>query len=213
MQHLKTLPFLFFALYWSVTVFFNMPDNYLKIQFAGTERFFTTFLYQRWSFFAPPPTASSRLYYDFASADTTEVLSTEVLQPLQEQRRREFILNDHASHRDDILSGSINSFTDRLVDQFAYFKFDQCTSGEADPECHRKFMLDQELHETEQIQALVNYGKMIAQARGDSFTEQYPLLRITISEAPVPKFADRNRTDLPAPAEKIVWYTNWLSAK
>jgi len=199
-----------FAFYWACTFFFNMPDNYLTISATHGERVFTSLFYQQWSFFAPPPKSSNRLYYTFAAEDTTDMVVTEVLAPLQKIRRQKFIFNDAESMQDDLLSGSVNVFSDFLISEFDYHKNNGCEGSSNEEECYRNFLRDknEEFLETRSITTLTRYGKLLAAKQRKATGEKRAYMRLTIAQAPIPKFADRNKTDLPTPEEDIVWFSD-----
>ncbi len=59
------LLFVVFLSYWLLTLFMNLPDNFLKINFLEYEKIFSKIFHQKWALFAPPPKSNDRLYYIF----------------------------------------------------------------------------------------------------------------------------------------------------
>jgi hypothetical protein len=182
-----------FLAYWGITIFFTLPENYLQIKAIRYEKLFSTFLYQRWSFFAPPPQTNDRLYYEFCNEKDT--VSFEVLKPLNDQRRREFLRNANASVIDYVLSGSISGITDGLREEYKLYKFKNCNSN-SDTACQKAFMdsFEPKTRQMNHTKTLINYGLVAADKKLN--LKKFDKMRFTISTVNIPKFSKRNEENI-----------------
>lgn len=193
--------YLFFLFYWITTIFFTIPENYLQIKTLKYEKVFSSFLYQRWSFFAPPPQTNDRLYYEFVNK-LNDTISIEVLKPLNDRRQKEYIFNSNSSVADYILSSSVNTITDNLREGFKIYKTKQCNNL-LDNECHKKFIKNNasQIEKLDDIKTLHNYGFLIADKKID--IAKYDKVKIILTSINIPKFSERNLKDMVLVENKI----------
>ncbi len=107
-----------FTFYWVVTIFFNLPENYLTIKFSKQNTTFQTFLFQRWGFFAPPPTFDDRLYYVFHKKTDTafrKIQPIEICKNLFKEKSRKAPFNNEEDIFDYIISNSLITIGDEAV--------------------------------------------------------------------------------------------------
>jgi hypothetical protein len=178
-----------FTIYWATTIFFVMPDNYLKIKMLRAEKLFSTFFYQRWSFFAPPPTSNDRLYYEFVDKDTKKVTIVEVLKDIQVTRQKQFLFNDDISVLDYILSNTVNNIVDLNRDSFNIYKSKYC-KNDKDESCYEEFLAKEGdiMYKGNEINTLRNYGLIILSKKGFNNIDRF---RIVATQVQIPKFNDR----------------------
>lgn len=188
------LVFFGFLSYWSATIFFTMPENYLQIKALPYGKVFHTIFYQQWSFFAPPPQHNERLYYEFVNTEKQDTLLLEVLEPMQKKMREKFLSNDEESFIDYILSGSITNVTDAMSEQFRSYKFSECKEATED-ECYDAFIekFDAHLYDLNALNTLKNYGLILNRSRTN---KQYNKFKIIGSQIMIKKFADREKEDV-----------------
>jgi hypothetical protein len=179
-----------FSFYWLITIFFNLPDNYLKATFLEYESLFSFMFYQRWSFFAPPPTSDDRLYYIFKNrTDSTASLYTfEVIEDLSNIRRSKAPFNEETVI-DYIISNSLTSMTDIIRDQYKLYQKANCV--ENDSLCFQKFSNSSwaNFGELSQIKTLFNYGRILAKKQNINLNEYK--MKFIIGQSFIPKFKDR----------------------
>jgi hypothetical protein len=183
-----------FSIYWFATFFFTFPENYLQIKAMSYEKLFSTFFYQKWSFFAPPPQTNDRLYYEFVNQKDT--ISIEVLKPLNDKRKKEYIFNADSSVIDYVLSGCINGITDNLREDYNIYKFENCKS-ESELECHAEFIKKNTLkiQNLTETKTLLNYGLIVANKKIN--LEKYYKVKFILTSVAIPKFSsrlDKNQT-------------------
>jgi len=93
--------------YWSLTVLFVSPNNFVRIQAEPALQFFDRYLQQRWAFFAPPPQADLKIYYTFYDSETEQAIASfEALAPVLAEKQSEFPFNTRADALDYLLSSS-----------------------------------------------------------------------------------------------------------
>ena len=180
-----------FAFYWSMTMFFTLPDNYLLLSNLKYERLFSTFFYQKWSFFAPPPNYNDRLYYIFEK-DSTIVETFEVIEDVQKQRSAEYLFNDDISTIDYVLSNTISTLNDIVRESYNMYSVKNC--DDENQECFKRFLVDleDEFYDTNELQTLTNYGLLIAQKNG---VEDFDRFSFQVMHEHLPKFIDRNNSE------------------
>ncbi len=192
-----------FIFYWSSTILYNSPNNYVKIQFSGYLDFFGKFFEQRWNFFAPPPTHNNRLYYSFIHKENPKkVLAFEVFTALLERKRAKHPFNTTEDVLDYILSGSVSNINEILVNGV---KISKAKNPEEPDEFHQKKTRENFLENaknTPEYQTLRNYAKVIAK-KNNVTIENYKV-KITITLKEIPKFVNRHE-DQKNSVEKVLF--------
>lgn len=185
--------YLLFLIYWVNTLFFTLPDNYLTIKMSRYEKLFSTFFYQKWSFFAPPPKTNERLYYEFINSNSKDTISIEVLKPLNERRKKEYLLNYDASVVDYILSNSFNGLTDYLREEFNYYKTDNCISLN-EKDCHKKFTenIKVKIGKLNEMKTLRNYGLLVSKKNINH--NLYDKFRVILTSIDIKKINQNKKT-------------------
>ncbi|MEN7546291.1 hypothetical protein AAG747_00135 [Rapidithrix thailandica] len=202
----KKLMVLFvFGLYWGITVFFTIPENYLQIKAIRLGKVFSTMFYQRWSFFAPPPQHNDRLYYQFITHNH-DTLLYEVLQPVQKLRKKQYLANNDISIIDYVLSNSLNNISDQIRENFGNYKYLHCEGMDEDA-CFSMFLegFEKEMYEMNEINTLKNYGIRLNHSKSDRHFYKFKVIYATV---PVAKFADRNNPEK-VPKEQFVFETKY----
>ncbi len=188
----KTIILLLFSLYWVITIFFNLPDNYVKANFLQYEPIFSLLFYQRWSFFAPPPTSDDRLYYFFKhKTDSLKPIHTfEVIEDLGNIRRNKAPFNENETVIDYVLSNSLTSLNEMIRNEYELYKKANCVDG--DLSCSKKFYDSSwtNFSKVNQVTTLFNYGKIIAKAQNIDLNNYE--VKFALGQSFIPKFQDRN---------------------
>lgn len=83
---------------------------------SGFTKFMDKYLYQNWSFFAPPPDSNNLLYYNFYSSDSL-YQTVEVLIPIANRKRANYFTNNKYNIIDYHLNGSIESIKKLIVER------------------------------------------------------------------------------------------------
>ncbi|MBO9729508.1 MAG: hypothetical protein J7623_12800 [Chitinophaga sp.] len=180
-----------FVIFWASNIFFNLPDNPIKIKFSKEEAAFQSVLFQRWSFFAPPPKNNERLYYFFRSkSDTTQQVVFEVLGPITARKQQTAPFNMLEEKEDYIISGSISEVNDFLFQYTNELKF----RHKDKPEAELVQMATQQAWAVRAklsgIATLTKYGTLIAAQHHISTDYE---MKFMIAQLPIPKFVDRNK--------------------
>ena len=184
----KIIIFFVFCFYWGVTIFFTIPENYLQIKSIEMEKIFSSFFYQKWSFFAPPPKFNDRLYYQFVNKKDT--LLMEVIEPIHNERRKQYLVNNDISIVDYILSNSLNNISDVIREKFGNYKFLNC-KDKSEGGCFKLFLenFDKDFYSMNEINTLKNYGlSLVKRKKLDKFEK----MKIIYTSIKIPKFSKRN---------------------
>lgn len=183
---LKALVLSVFALYWSITFIFTLPDNYINISLLKYSQVFSLFFFQRWSFFAPPPTFNERLYYSYMNKNDATVKSYEVLKVINEKKSANAPFNWNDDIVDYILSNSVVGVSEIIFEAQQAHKMENA-SLENDSAFQQ--LLDEQIYQSSQFVTLKNYGKIIAQ-NNQIDPDQHEFF-VTLTRIQLPKFADR----------------------
>ncbi len=97
----------FFLLYWIATILYVAPDNPIRNLFSKELKQFEIYCYQKWTFFAPPPTYNTKLYYTFCSRITSERKTFSALDIILSEKRAHTPFNTGEELLDYVLSGSV----------------------------------------------------------------------------------------------------------
>lgn len=199
-----------FLCYWMVTIFFNLPENPIKIKYARQERIFQGAFFQRWAFFAPPPKANDKLYYLFRSRkDTTRVAIFEALDSITANKRSAIPFNTNEEIIDYIISGSISEITNFL--------------SEYDNELRVKYknmeeskLVDQSIRDAWKLRAniysietLLNYGELVANKNNIDLNENEMKFLIANKEITRFKDIDKDVKDI-NPVEQKLFETPYI---
>ncbi|MBK6267412.1 hypothetical protein JKA74_20390 [Marivirga sp. S37H4] len=191
-----------FLCYWLVTIFYNLPDNYIKLQHLEGEKVFNSVLFQKWSFFAPPPKHNDRLYYAFHSIDSEDTIVLEAAKPIVNSKREKAPFNAKYEVIDYILNNSMIQINDFLVDQRKSIKFQFPDSSE-DKFIRplMEFTWDNREY-LKAVQTLANYGEIVA-VRNNIDLTRYKYRFYIVNES-IPPFSERgNIKDIERKQSKI----------
>lgn len=160
-----------FFFYWAVTLFFNLPENYLTIKLSKQNTTFQTFLFQRWGFFAPPPTFDDRLYYVFhKKGDSTlrNIQPVEICKNLFKEKSRKAPFNNDEDIFDYIISNSLITIADEAVrfrNLKTYSKQNQSNLiSVLNSDSLFNLFFWNYIKSTESFKSLLNYSNVIAKA-------------------------------------------------
>lgn len=196
-----------FVAWWSVNIFFNLPDNPVKIKYAREGQQFQSVMFQRWSFFAPPPKYNERLYYIFRrKSDTTVVKTLEVLEALMQSKHDAAPFNMKEEKLDYILSGSIGEVHDMLVRYTNNMKVKKHKEADVQLANDGIAWVWENRKSIGAITTLLKYGKLIAATQ---HLEDGYEMQILIMQEPVNKFIDRYKKETIQPATKT-FYTPYI---
>ncbi len=200
MRNYKYYLFLsFFVIYWTCTLIFVSPKNFITISLFEQEQYFNMFFFQKWSFFAPPPRHNDRLYFKFESKkDSTEFFVYEVIQPLQKRKSIKAPFNSSEDILDYIISSTILSISDGLIAINESFEYEKDVNGNK----KNNVTVNSQMYESKQnyientssFKTLKNYGVFVANKNNVKCINEY-YLTISIVQIEMPKFVDRHLID------------------
>ena len=151
------------TLYWASTLLYCSPNNFVRIELNSYMKLFDTYLYQKWTFFTPPPKSNQRLYFLYIDKkNPKQIAQCEVIKPLQDQKRENPIFNNTTEVLDDIIAGSSGSLSNTLVEMSSFVKQQYPDSSSL---FHRKRAMELICNEKSNISSyrtLVAYAKIVA---------------------------------------------------
>jgi hypothetical protein len=169
-----------------------MPQNPLNLNLQKGKDFFQANFYQRWAFFAPPPTYNQRLYFIFKNNNTTNIEVFEVLKPILIKKQNTAPFNFYYQTVDYILASSLINIDGNVRTLQQIFNYEKTKlSPNLQPQ---DSLLSQNIvstvEKTTDFLTLCNYAKKIAINNGIEFKNSY--YQIQISKINMPQFIDRN---------------------
>jgi hypothetical protein len=194
MRHiLYSITMIVFISYWSITFIFNAPDNYINISLYKYNQLFQTFFYQKWSFFAPPPTFNERLYYEFRNIKDSSVMIFEAAEPICIAKQKNSPFNSKDDLLDYIISGSVNGVSDQMHELQESFKLDNLKKGKGDLDSLQYDTIKKFAQKSLGFHTLRNYAKYVAITNKLDITKYE--IKIMFTRVPLPKFADRLKNE------------------
>lgn len=202
-KYITIFAILVFVIYWSITLVFTFPENYITISLSKESRLFHTFFFQRWGFFAPPPNYNERLYYTFIDNNTkSKSITYEVLEPLNRQNNRNKIFNYESDILDYVLSNSLSNITETINELNKVYEFEGNKKSNSDS-THAQLISDIVV-KSPQFNTIKNYAKYVASK--NNVLPNYNHIIITLTIIPLPKFYQRLENVLID--EKIIFRSN-----
>lgn len=181
------------GLYAFTTVLYVTPNNPLRIYFDKELNAFENWGYQRWSFFAPPPTFADRLYFAFSPKDDNGV-TIEILEGIYKRKRENNPRNTKMQVVDYAVSGTADAVSNHIQEINRYRKVHELWGG--DPE-YLKDLGEQSLEPGGayggHIRVLLRYAAMVAANEGielDGLKCQLAFTRV-----PLRPFSQRDNDD------------------
>jgi hypothetical protein len=190
---ISTLMLGIFSLYFAVTLFFNFPEDSVVIgeNFKGYLKF-QTFLFQKWSFFAPPPESNKRAYFEFTvdrKNGKTDVYEIELFEKFGENLKEQYLFNDVVANTDWILFNYVESITDQARTNYKLYQ-SKNNCQDSDSECYRKYYIEynKKLRTTKQMKFLTAHAKALARKAKIPREAKF---RLKIYELPIPRYHQR----------------------
>ena len=181
-----------FVVYWSSTLLYNTPNNYIRIQFNNYIEVFNLLFQQKWNFFAPPPRSNERIYYRFIDKkDPNKTISFEAFKLITDKKREKAPFNTKEEIVDYVLGGCIGNIRDILAQEV---KKSKALNPNKDEKFHIKQafeVLNKGLFIFNELLTLQNYAKIIAH-KNKIDPAQYDFV-IMITLVDIPKFKNRHK--------------------
>jgi hypothetical protein len=165
--------------------------------------FFESLFYQKWEFFAPPPTFNLRAYVIATLSEPQSTLTLDLMSELIRRKKERVPFNSAEDALDYVLFGAVVAIDNNLREAFLDCKR---TELHTDQECVE--LANTQLQEWDDsdrsVLALRNYAlsalpKHVALSRVST-------LRLRISKVITPKFANAMRGRVTSPPQEITMY-------
>jgi hypothetical protein len=208
---LYTLIAITFATYWALTIFINLPEESLAVgeNYRLYDRL-NRLMYQKWSFFAPPPKSNKRLHYIFVESDGKQykIHDVEIFERFSNIIKEKYLLNDlHVN-----TTWTVFNYTERINEDVrkAYNLYLIQTKCKGDS-CYDVFFEKYKplLYKSGYMKFLVNHAKGIA--KNAKLSPDCKLI-IKISEIDIPKYADRYKKNAKQ-NEKLIFRSDLYNLK
>lgn len=179
------------AAYWLITLFFVFPANYLSVKGYYASKYFDLLFFQRWGFFAPPPTYNERLYYSFYKSDMHPTGTYEVLQNIYLEKQQKAPFNKKEEVIDYILSNSISTLIDYSNETRQVMTYESYGHKKKDLDSIQLKHLIISMERRPEFKTLLNYGRLLAIKNG--FYDSSILVQIKVARMNIPQFEDRSQ--------------------
>jgi hypothetical protein len=187
-----------------ITLLYVTPSNPLRIKFDSALRDFETWGFQKWTFFAPPPTGNDRLYFAFSPREGSGS-TYEVLEDIYRRKQEDHPFNERTEVVDYVVSGTASQITDIMSEVNRYREVHVLLGG--DPEYLRDVALrtlDPDEPAGEYARVLLRYAAVIADREG--IDREGLKCQIAFVEVPIRPFTERFNEDFPV-KEELVYRT------
>jgi hypothetical protein len=171
------------------TIFFVAPSNPLNISADNGREIFNTHFFQRWSFFAPPPTYNQRVYIVFKNKSTKNKDVFEIIAPIVTAKHDKAPFNEYYQKMDYILASSLINIEGNvklLHDVFANKSMQSLFRGK-DTSVKERIVND--IERTSDFKTLVKYAQKTAEE--NRINKNDVSCQIIITKVYIPQFVDR----------------------
>ena len=103
--------------YWLTTITYVAPNNYLRAQFPGVFRAIEPVLYQKWEFFAPPPTFNTTVYAVAHLQNPEETITWDLTSEIRRLKGRHAPFNATEDAIDYVLSSAAIDIVSQMRQQ------------------------------------------------------------------------------------------------
>lgn len=185
-----------------------MPKNPLNITSQNTKDLFESNLFQRWSFFAPPPTFNERVYFAYKSTEYKKIDFYEILVPVLEKKSKAIPFNTYEQIQDYILASTLSNIETnmRTYQDVLNYTNNQAVVKVSDSLISNKIV--EEIEKTNDFKTLINYAKLIAEKNNIDINKYS--LQIQIHKISIPQFIDRYSKTR---KEEVIFSSNFHNLK
>lgn len=193
---LSLLVIIIFTIYFSITIFINAPEDSVIVgENLKSYQFFQNILYQKWTFFAPPPLSNKRTVYEFISKKedgTAEVFTIELFEKIAKKLQKEYLFNDITANSDWILFNYVETLANQSKIAYKIFKTGKDCEND---ECYVDFFKSYHkvIQSTKQMKFLINHGEIIAKKLNMPSNSEF---RIKVYDEEIPRYNERNNLNL-----------------
>jgi hypothetical protein len=175
-----------FITYWLATIAYVAPNNYIKAQFAGVFRAVDPVLFQRWEFFAPPPTFNSTVYAIAHLQNPEETITWDLTSEVRRLKGRHAPFNATEDAIDYVLSSAAIDIAEQMRQHVGHEK-------KTHPEAKQEVWVNEALTKMREsepysrsIMAIRNYAA--ATVAKSVPTDRPGTMRLVITSVDIPKF-------------------------
>ncbi len=185
---------LIFLFYWSMTIIFVSPKNYLNISLLEYSDLYNSFFYQKWAFFAPPPKTNERLYYIFENKNNIKDIQIfEVIEPITKAKSEKNPFNTEEDLLDYVLSNSINNIRETIVNTNEFIIYQEQKLDKKFTKSEKEKFYDNEIDNLSRFKTLKNYSRNVA-IKNNIDIRKYNV-KFTISLIDIVPFSERKNTN------------------
>jgi hypothetical protein len=175
-----------FVTYWLATIAYVAPNNYIRAQFVGVFRAVEPVLYQRWEFFAPPPTFNTTVYAIARLQNPEETVTWDLTSEVRRLKGRHAPFNATEDAIDYVLSSAATDIVEQLQQHIGHGK-------KTHPEAKQEVWVNEALTKMREYEpknssiiAIRNYAA--ATVAKSVLTDRPGTVRLVITYVDIPKF-------------------------
>lgn len=193
MKILKTIPLLVFSIYWACTLFYILPNNFMKIKLNTFKENLDVLIFQNWAFFAPPPDYNTRLYFTYTD-NYNKTYEFEAMEDLLKLKRKKAPFNTEEEYVDYAITGVTTQLLDQKRDLYEYYSFlyPDSTSNFINDTLMKN--LNKDYLQNSAYKSVINYSKIIQNRYLKN--KEIKSCWFKIIGLKIPKFADRYTTKI-----------------
>jgi len=192
--------------YWLTTITYVAPNNYLRAQFPGVFRAIEPVLYQKWEFFAPPPTFNTTVYAVAHLQNPEETITWDLTSEIRRLKGRHAPFNATEDAIDYVLSSAAIDIVSQMRQQIEHEK-------KTHPEAKQEARIQEALTKVREyepynrsILAIRNYAA--ATVAKSVPTNRPGTLRIVLTAVDIPKFGYAFTDSTPPVADERTTYVS-----
>jgi hypothetical protein len=180
-----------FFVYMTITIFINFPEESVVVgENLNSYKFFQKSLYQKWTFFSPPPETNKRVFFEFIIENhdsSGTVHSIELFEKFGEKLKNKYLLNDLTASTDWILFNYTEAITNES--KIAYNLYKNSHPCENDS-CYEEFanLFNTHLQTSIQMNFLTNHARVLSKQMNIPINSEF---RIKICEESIPRYHER----------------------
>lgn len=175
--------------YWVITIFYVLPPNDLNVRSYRFYKYFDIMFFQRWAFFAPPPTFNEHLYFNFFTTKNEFLERFEVLEELAKKKQKAAPFNKKEDVLDYLMANTVSSLIDNSRQLQEVINYEQKEKLQNISDSLKQRMLHDALEKTDEFHSLKNYAAILALQNG--LDTSHLNFQVQISRIAIPPFAER----------------------
>ncbi|MGE9516860.1 MAG: hypothetical protein ACQPRH_05950 [Solitalea-like symbiont of Tyrophagus putrescentiae] len=173
--------------YWSLTILYCSPDNFIKIKFQPALTVFNQLFFQKWSFFAPPPTNNNVLYFSYIDNKGSLIATVDITNPINEAKTQNAPFNVNEQFLDYSINSSSIMINNFIAQQYKSLQIINKDGKLSNEELSKR--IGESAKQLDAFKNLFNYSKIVKNK--NNLLKDAKGVVIILTKQDIPKFVDR----------------------